>query len=126
MNLLLEFDRNDLSNARDKLLQDIETIKSGHSLEMGHLQTRWMTAIGECSELIQKYRNMQLNGTMTKKENELLKKLEAEWKIIYPICKKYESLLPSYNRNFPNKKLQTFKERTGKILIEDEIKYFNY
>lgn len=63
---------------------------------------------------------MQLNGTMTKKENELLKKLEAEWKIIYPICKKYESLLPNYNRNFPNKKLQTFKERTGKILIEDE------
>ena len=52
MNLLLEFDRNDLSNARDKLLQDIETIKSGHSLEMGHLQTRWMTAIGEYSELI--------------------------------------------------------------------------
>lgn len=34
MNLLLEFDRNDLSNARDKLLQDIETIKSGNSLEM--------------------------------------------------------------------------------------------
>ena len=45
MNLLLEFNRNDLSDARDKLLQDIEIIKSGHSLEMGQLQTRWMTAI---------------------------------------------------------------------------------
>lgn len=49
MNLLLELDRNDLSNARDKLLQDIEIIKSGHSLEMGQLQIRWMAAIGECS-----------------------------------------------------------------------------
>lgn len=49
MNLLLELDRNDLSNARDKLLQDIEIIKNGHSLEMGQLQTRWMAAIGECS-----------------------------------------------------------------------------
>lgn len=88
MNLLLEFNRNDLSDARDKLLQDIEIIKSGHSLEMGQLQTRWMTAIEECSELIQKCRNMQLNGTLTKKENELLKRLENEWKIIYPICKK--------------------------------------
>lgn len=85
-----------------------------------------MTAIKECSELIQKCRNMQLNGTVTKEENELLKRLEAEWKIVYPICKKCESLLPNYNRNFPNKKLQTFKERTGKILIESEIKYFNY
>ena len=59
-------------------------------------------------------------------KNELLKRLENEWKIIYPICKKYESLLPNYNRNFPNKKLQTFKERTGKILIENKTKYFNY
>ena len=126
MNLLLEFNRSDLSDARDKLLQDIEIIKSGHSLEMGQLQTRWMTAIEECSELIQKCRNMQLNGTLTKKENELLKRLENEWKMIYPICKKYESLLPNYNRNFPNKKLQTFKERTGKVLIENKTKYFNY
>lgn len=85
-----------------------------------------MTAIKECSELIQKCRNMQLDGTITKEENELLKKLGAEWKIVYPIFKKYESLLPNYNRNFPNEKLRTFKERTGKILIESEIKYFNY
>ncbi len=85
-----------------------------------------MTAIKECSELIQKCRNIQLDGTITKEENELLKKLGTEWKIVYPICKKYESLLSNYNRNFPNEKLQTFKERTGKILIESEIKYFNY
>ena len=85
-----------------------------------------MTAIKECSELIQKCRNIQLDGTITKEENELLKRLEAEWKIVYPICKKYESLLSNYNRNFPNEKLQTLKERTGKILIESEIKYFNY
>ena len=53
---------------------------------------------------------MQLNGTLTKKENELLKRLENEWKIIYPICKKYESLLPNYNRNFPNKNFKLLKK----------------
>ncbi|MDY4523393.1 MAG: hypothetical protein SO161_01725 [Treponema sp.] len=53
-----------------------------------------MTAIKECSELIQKCRNIQLDGTITKEENELLKKLGTEWKIVYPICKKCESLLP--------------------------------
>lgn len=35
MNLLLEFNRSDLSDARDKLLQDIEIIKSGHSFRNG-------------------------------------------------------------------------------------------
>ena len=126
MNLLLEFNRNDLSDARDKLLQDIETIKSGHSLEMGQLQTRWMTAIEECSELIQKCRNMQLNGTLTKKGKWIIKKTRKRMENNLSYLQKYESLLPNYNRNFPNKKLQTFKERTGKVLIENKTKYFNY
>lgn len=74
-----------------------------------------MTAIKECSELIQKCRNMQLDGTVTKEENELLKRLEAEWKIVYPICKKYESLLPNYNRNFQIKNFKHSKKEQEKF-----------
>lgn len=126
MNLLLEFNRNDLSNAKDKLLQDIESIKKGNKLTIGELQTRWMSAIGDCSDLLQKCRKAQLKKSLSKEQNELVKKLEDEWKMIYPICKEYESLIPLYNRKFPNNKLQTFKERIGKILIESKNEYFDY
>jgi len=126
MEILLEFSREELSNAKDKLLQDIKSIQDGKNLKMGEIQTKWMNAIGECSDLIQKGRNCQLNGSLTPEEKILLKRLEEEWKVIYPICKKYESLLPLYNRRFPEHKLLTFKERTGKVLIESKRSCFNY
>ena len=74
-----------------------------------------MTAIEECSELIQKCRNMQLNGTLTKKENELLKRLENEWKIIYPICKNMKVYCPTIIEIFQIKNFKHLKKEQEKF-----------
>lgn len=124
--LLEKLNREDLSNAKDKLIFDINEIKNGKQMNMGALQTRWMEAIGECSEYLQKCRKAQLKGILNSEQNKKIKILEDEWKEIYRIAKEYENLLPVYNRNYPNNKLQTFKERTGKILIENIFEIFNY
>jgi len=129
--LLEELNRLDLSNARDKLIQDIEAIKKGYKLKIGNAQTKWMLSIGECNDLIQMCREAQLNNTITKNQRELLKRLEYEWKLIYPKCKEYDELVRIYNRKLSidelkEYKLKTFKERIGKTLIENKVDYFNY
>lgn len=125
--ILLEFNRRDFSNAKDKLLDDIKRIKNGDSLNMGEIQTRWMSAISQCSVMIQNIRNkQQKNNYFTSEEKEMIKKLENEWKDVYKICRQYEMLLPRYNAIYQNNRLQTFLERTGIELTEELINYFDY
>lgn len=121
-----EFLRTDLSSAKDKIQYDIKAIKDGKWLNMSDVQTGWMTAIGQCSQTIQLYRNLQTKGKLDSLRTSLLKELEKEWKTIYPLAREYDFLIPRYNIRHPKHKLQTFKERTGYNLVEEIINYFPY
>ena len=118
MNITEEFNRQKITEIKDKLIYDIEQINKGIYLNQTNIQTDYMNEIVICSNEIQSLRNKGIY-------NALMKKLEEEWKQIFNLVKNYDIAVKKFNACH-KKKIKTFKERTGGIIYENFSEYFPY
>ena len=118
MNITEEFNRQKITEIKDKLIYDIEQINKGIYLNQTDSQTDYMNEIVICSDEIQSLRNKGVY-------NALIKKLEEEWKQIFNLVKNYDMAVKKFNACH-KEKIKTFKERTGGIIYENFSEYFPY
>ena len=118
MNITEEFNRQKITEIKDKLIYDIEQINKGIYLNQTDSQTDYMNEIVICSDEIQSLRNKGVY-------NALMKKLEEEWKQIFNLVKNYDMVVKKFNACH-KEKIKTFKERTGGIIYENFSEYFPY
>ena len=118
MNITEEFNRQKITEIKDKLIYDIEQINKGIYLNQTDSQTDYMNEIVICSDEIQSLRNKGVY-------NALIKKLEEEWKQIFNLVKNYDMAVKKFNACH-KEKIKTFKERTGGIICENFSEYFPY
>ena len=118
MNITEEFNRQKITEIKDKLIYDIEQINKGIYLNQTDSQTDYMNEIVICSDEIQSLRNKGVY-------NALMKKLEEEWKQIFNLVKNYDMAVKKFNACH-KEKIKTFKERTGGIIYENFSEYFPY
>ena len=118
MNITEEFNRQKITEIKDKLIYDIEQINKGIYLNQTNSQTDYMKEIITCSNEIQNLRNKGVYNT-------LMKKLEEEWKQIFNLVKKYDMAVKKFNACH-KEKIKAFKERTGVIICENFSEYFPY
>lgn len=113
-----EFNRQKITEIKDKLVFDIGQINKGIYLNQTNEQTDYMKEIITCSNEIQKLRTIGVY-------NSLMKKLEEEWKQVFNLVKNYDITVKKFNACH-KEKIKTFKERTGGVIYENLSEYFSY
>lgn len=113
-----EFNRQKITEIKDKLIYDIEQINKGIYLNQTNIQTDYMNEINKVNYLIQELRKKSIF-------NSNVEKLEEEWKQIFNLVKNYDMVVKKFNACH-KKKIKTFKERTGGIIYENFSEYFPY
>lgn len=116
-----EFNRQKITEIKDKLVYDIGQINKGAYLRQSDIQTDYMKEILNVNYLVQGIRNKNIY-------NNDVKKLEREWSDIYKLVKEYNIAVKKFNASH-KEKLQTFEDRTGGTIyenIKETPMYFPY
>ena len=113
-----EFNRQKMSDIKDKLLYDISQINKGIYLNPTEKQTDYMKEILSANFLVQELRKRNIL-------NSEVKILEKEWEDIYKLVKEYDIAVKKFNASH-SKKIKNFVERVGGMIVEHFSEYFPY